>query len=286
MHTPDGLLTSWVCVAMMLASLVPILLALNNLRRDMTKDKALKLASVAAIIFAGQMLNFPIGGGTSGHLIGAAFAFIALGLDGAIIAVSVVLALQAVVFGDGGMLAFGANAFNMAIVGVYAARFAYARWGAFAASWLSVVAASISCAALLVASGAPLVAFMAMGLTHALIGIGEGLITVLLLEAYWNRNVSLSQGLGRITLAVSFIGLAALLPFASSAPDGLEKVALDLGFYANAATLYEAPMPDYAFAEGALGPYLSALLAGVLGTAAAFALAYAIAHIPSRQITF
>lgn len=286
MHTPDGLLTGWVCVAMMLAAIVPILLALSNLRRDMTREKALRMASVAALVFAGQMLNFPIGGGTSGHLVGAAFAFMALGLDGAVIALSAVLALQAVAFGDGGMLALGANGFNMAIVGVYAARFAYQRWGAFAASWASVAAASLSCAALLVASGAPAAAFMAMGLTHAFIGIGEGLITLVLLEAFWNRNTTPSYGLGRITLAVSFIGLAAFLPFASTAPDGLEKVALDLGFYANAATLYEAPMPDYAFADGAFGPYFSVLIAGIIGTVAAFALAYAIARIPSRQIYF
>ncbi len=285
MHTPDGLLTSWLCVAMMIASLVPVLLAFNNLRRDMTRDKALKMASVAAIVFAGQMLNFPIGGGTSGHLIGAAFALIALGFDGAIIAIASVLALQAFAFGDGGVLALGANTFNMAIVAIYAARFAYERWGAFAASWASVFAASLSCSAFLVLSGAPIAAFPAMGLTHALIGIGEGMITVLLLEAFWNRNISLSCGIGKTSLALSVLGLAALLPFVSGAPDGLEKVAIDLGFYSGATTLYEAPMPDYSFAEGLLGPYVSALAAGAIGAFAAFALAYAAARLPSYQLS-
>jgi cobalt/nickel transport system permease protein len=284
MHTPDGLLTSWICIVMALASALPLLLAIRNLRREMTKDKAIKLASVAAIIFAAQMLNFPIGGGTSGHLIGAAFAFVALGLDGALVAMAAVLALQAVVFGDGGMLALGANIFNMGIVAVYAARFAHGRLGAFGASWAGVFAASLSCAGLLVLAGAPLSAFPAMGITHAVIGIGEGMITLLLLNLFWHRSVSLSKGVAYASIAVSVMGLAMLLPFASEAPDGLEKIAMDFGFYGDAITLYEAPVPDYSFMPEALGPYLSALAAGAIGTMAVFALAYSAAVFPSHRL--
>ncbi len=283
MHTPDGLITGWICVAMALASAAPLLLAMSRLRAGMTKEAALRIASVAAIIFAAQMLNFPIGGGTSGHLIGAAFAFAVLGLDGALFAMACVLALQAVVFGDGGILALGVNVFNMAVVGVYAARAAYGRYGAFAASWTGVFAASASCAFLLVLSGAPLAALPAMMLTHAIIGVGEGMITLLLISAFMQRGVSMTGGLAYASAALSMLGLAMLLPFASADPDGLERVAIDAGFFGGAITLYEAPVPDYSFMADALGGYGSALAAGIIGTAAAFALAYAGAVLPAPR---
>ncbi|NYZ74034.1 energy-coupling factor ABC transporter permease, partial [Candidatus Micrarchaeota archaeon] len=121
MHTPDGFLTSWICVVMLLLSLLPLLLALRNLRQSMTREKTLKYAMLAVVIFAAQMLNFPVAGGTSGHFVGAALAVMLFGVDAAVLIMSSVLIVQALAFGDGGMLTLGANIWNMAIVGGYAA---------------------------------------------------------------------------------------------------------------------------------------------------------------------
>jgi len=147
----------------------------------------------AAFIFAAQMLNFTVAGGTSGHLLGGALAAILLGPWAGMLVITSVLTIQALLFQDGGLLALGANVFNMAIVGVLVAWAVYAAvkrvagtrgWavmvGAFAAAWLSVVVASIAAAAELAFSGASPwgIVFPAMGGVHVLIGIGEGLITV------------------------------------------------------------------------------------------------------------
>lgn len=272
MHTPDGFLTSWICVVMLLAVVVPLLLAINNIRKTMTKEKALQYASLAVIIFAAQMLNFPIANGTSGHLLGAALVAILLGTDAAVLILSSVLVVQAFIFGDGGLLALGANIFNMAVIGSYVAHFVYSKYkNAFFASWGSVVTASLSCALLLGISGTVqlIPAIFAMASIHVIIGIGEALITILLINYFWNRalSVSSSYNIALVSTAFSFLLLALLLPFASSDPDGLEKVALNLGFFENAVTIYTAPLADYT------------LLTGIIGMVAVFALTYLILNL-------
>ena len=147
---------------------------------------------LAAFIFAAQMLNFPVAGGTSGHLIGAALAAILLGPWAAVLIMSCVLLAQSLIFQDGGLLALGANIFNMGIIasfsGYYLYRLAIALLGegrkgrmisGFIGAWGSVFLASIVCAIELAVSGASPMAVVlpAMAVFHALIGIGEGLIT-------------------------------------------------------------------------------------------------------------
>ena len=147
---------------------------------------------LAAFIFAAQMLNFPVAGGTSGHVIGAALAAILLGPWAAVLIMSCVLIAQSLIFQDGGLLALGANIFNMGIVASFGAYYIYklftwmlgpSRKGTlvsgFAAAWFSVFLASLFCAVELAISGSsPFgVVLPAMAGVHALIGIGEGLIT-------------------------------------------------------------------------------------------------------------
>ncbi|MFZ5500563.1 MAG: energy-coupling factor ABC transporter permease, partial [Candidatus Micrarchaeota archaeon] len=97
MHTPDGFITGWICFLLLSLSALPVILALRNLGRSMTRQKALTLGVVAAVIFMAQMLNFPIGSGTSGHLLGGALALIVLGVDGAVVVMATVLLVQALV---------------------------------------------------------------------------------------------------------------------------------------------------------------------------------------------
>jgi cobalt/nickel transport system permease protein len=157
------------------------------------KEKHVPLMGVlAAFIFAAQMLNFPIAVGTSGHLIGAALAAILLGPWASVLIMSCVLIAQCLIFQDGGLLALGANIFNMGIVASFSAYFLYRLSttvfgdnkkgrliGGFIGAWASVILASTACALELVISGtSPLVvALPAMAGIHTLIGIGEGLIT-------------------------------------------------------------------------------------------------------------
>lgn len=287
MHTPDGFLTGWVCVLMLLLSLIPIALAVRSLRKGLLK--AHSIAAVAVVIFLVQMLNFPIAGGTSGHLIGAVFALVILGVEGAVIAMAAVLLLQAVVFGDGGMLALGANIFNMGILSVYSANFVMQRLEAerhvkiFLASWASIIAASAAASIQLALSGTIALGLVlpAMLVTHSVIGIGEGLLTVLILAIVANslKNPSLRLSLG--ISGASFLVIALLLPFASESPDGLERIAINLGFFAKQLTLYSAPLADYALPLFAV-PYLAVASAALIGSALVFTLAY----LSARAITY
>jgi cobalt/nickel transport system permease protein len=142
------------------------------------------------------MLNFTVVGGTSGHLLGGALAAILVGPWAGVLVLTSVLAVQALLFQDGGLLALGANVLNMAVLGVLIAWAVYAgmkrlsrgrAWGTaaggFAAAWLSVFLSSLVAAAELALSGAApwAVVVPAMGAVHALIGVGEGLITVAVL---------------------------------------------------------------------------------------------------------
>jgi cobalt/nickel transport system permease protein len=281
MHTPDGFITGWICVVMLLLSAGLVSRSLLIVRRTLDRSKLLQMASIGAVIFAAQMLNFPIAAGTSGHLIGAALAAIMLGPHAAVVVIAAVLLLQALAFGDGGMLALGANVFSMAIIGCWSAHLIYERFqktaGIVLASSGSVLAASISASVLLALSGvAPLFdVILAMASVHVLIGIGEAVMTSGIF-LYLSRDISRLPSYG---LAAGIVALA-LLPFASALPDGMESVALRLGFFSSALEIYQAPMAGYAL----LG---SGLAAGLVGIALAFSGIYALGHalraMPARR---
>ncbi len=160
-------------------------------------DKHVPLMGVtAAFVFAAQMVNFPVAGGTSGHFMGAALAAILLGPWCGLLVMSSVLAVQCLMFSDGGLTALGANVFNMGIVGSFggyslaalAGRFfggPAGRFAAFSGAWASIVLAACACALELAFSGAAAlkVVLPAMAGVHAVIGVGEGVVTVLVLES-------------------------------------------------------------------------------------------------------
>jgi len=304
MHIPDGFLSVPVSLVFLVISIAVIALALRKTTLSLGERQAPLMGVLAAAIFAGQMLNFSVGGGTSGHLLGAALATILLGPWPAVLVMTSVVAVQALLFQDGGLLALGANIFNMAVVGVFVSYAVYtllsrlfkrqprgALISGFLAAWSSIFIAALSCALQLALSGASPanIAVPAMGIVHALIGIGEGLITVGALALIFAARRDLLQtsekpvsdkGLVVGGLLIAAI-LAALSPLASSHPDGLESVAERYGFIENAKDALFNLIPDYSL-PGISNPALATILAGIIGAAIVFGLAYALARSKRR----
>lgn len=197
MHIPDGFVSMPVAVAGIAVAAGSVAYAVKATNKKMGEKQIPMMGVLAAFIFAAQMLNFPIAGGTSGHLIGAALAAILVGPWAGVLIMTCVLAVQSLIFQDGGLLALGANIVNMGVVACFVGYYVYLGLaslfskrklgimvGSGVAAWLTVVAASVACALELAVSGiVPLgVALPAMAGVHALIGIGEGLITAAVLS--------------------------------------------------------------------------------------------------------
>jgi cobalt/nickel transport system permease protein len=192
MHIPDGFVSGPINLATFVVSATAVGIAVSRAKKHMDEKEAPLLGVTAAFVFAAQMLNFPVAGGTSGHFLGALLAGVLLGPFNACLVLTLVLIIQALVFADGGVTALGSNIFLMGVVGgIVATYFFYGLKRLFpktkrgfiaavaVASWVSVASASVACALLLALSGtSPLKAVLpAMLGVHALIGIGEALIT-------------------------------------------------------------------------------------------------------------
>lgn len=207
LHIPDGFLSWPVSLVCWTIAIGLIALSLNRVQAEY-QERAVPLMGVcAAFIFAAQMINFPIPGGTSGHLVGGTLAGVLLGPWAGSLVVCVVFIVQAVLFQDGGLTALGANIFNMGLIGTFGGyylyrtiRFAVGRnsWRGMAiatavAAWTSVVVSAVVVAFQLALSGTiPLgVALSAMTFWHVLIGIGEALITLVALSYVWRSRPDL-----------------------------------------------------------------------------------------------
>lgn len=193
MHIPDGFLTLVVTGMGWALAILALAYAVVRTNRQLEERQVPLMGVMGAFIFAAQMLNFPVAGGTSGHLIGGALAAILLGPWAGMLVMTSVIAIQALLFQDGGLIALGANILNMAVITCLVG---YSTWiwlqriigdrawtkmaGVFTAAWASVFVASLACALQLGISGSsPLeIALPATGGIYALIGIAEGLITV------------------------------------------------------------------------------------------------------------
>jgi len=169
----------------------------GGMRRVLTGDgerTIYQMGMVAALVFAGQMFNFPISSGTSGHLIGGVFASVILGPFAGAIVIAVVLAVQMLFFADGGLLAIGANIINMSLFGTIIAYYIYyylkkivPEWVAIlVAAWMAVPLAAFACALELGISGTiPFEKVIpAMVNVHMVIGIAEALITLALVNVF------------------------------------------------------------------------------------------------------
>jgi cobalt/nickel transport system permease protein len=197
MHIPDGFLNVATVATTTVISAGGIANAARVTGKHLKEKQVPLMGVLAAFIFAAQMLNFPIAGGTSGHFMGAALAAILLGPWAGVLIMACVLIAQCLIFQDGGLLALGANILNMGIIGSFSSYFIYRLFarlpgngnrkkliGGFVGAWFAILLASIACALELAFSGAsPLrVVLPAMAGVHALIGIVEGLITAVVLS--------------------------------------------------------------------------------------------------------
>jgi cobalt/nickel transport system permease protein len=285
LHIPDGFLSLIVSIVFWIATIIMVGLAISKTNQSLGEKQIPLMGVMAAFIFAAQMLNFPVAGGTSGHFLGGALAAIVLGPWAGILVMTAVVGVQAFLFQDGGLLVMGANIFNMGILtavigyGLYrlvinrakGVRLTVAGIGA----WLATMAAALLTSLQLWVSGTSRleVVIPAMLGVHLLIGIGEALITVAALAFVEQTRPDLLKadvtapqgGRGWIVAGILVSFLAVLIsPLASGNPDGLERVAEDLGFLNRGLDAPFQILPDYTI------PFLgetaiSTILAGVVG---------------------
>lgn len=305
MHVPDGFLSTPVCAAAGALAAGAVGYSLYKLRGSLA-DRAVPMTGMmSALVFAGQMVNFPlIGAPVSGHLMGGVLAAVVLGPWAGCLAITLVLVVQCLLFADGGLLALGANILNMGVVGALGGYAVYAtvrrRLGegprgtiiaSVVAAWLSVMAAAaLFCVEFgLSAAWAGLNlqnVFALMVLFHSGIGIGEALITGMAVSFILSQRPDLIaapavsrsalRGIGRFATAGTVCALAVaafLSPFASEFPDGLEAVAERAGF-TELGTARVFVLPDYEI-PSLTGSWqrLSVSLAGVFGTMVVMAIA-------------
>ena len=237
MHIPDGFINAPVSIAAGALAVGAIAVSLRGARTEVTEASAPMAGLTAVFVFAAQMVNFPVAAGTSGHLIGAALAAILIGPYAAVLAMTVVLTVQALVFADGGLSALGLNLVNLAVLAVVAGWFTFrgvmwlvARQGtrrgerrlggevrrpsptrvgvaAGVAGFVSVLAAASGFIVEFVVGGnvpltAETVAAAMLGV-HAVIGVGEGLITALVVSAIVAVRPDLVYGLRSRRTAVA-----------------------------------------------------------------------------------
>jgi cobalt/nickel transport system permease protein len=277
MHIPATMLGGAVCPVTIAVGVAGGAAALYFASKQEEKPTVGKFATVTSLIFAMQMLNFTVQNGTSGHLLGGMLAVSLLGVPYAMLSVALVLAVQAVFFGDGGVNALGANVLNMAFIGTAGAGFllellkkkgVHQTVSLAVACWTSVVLAALATAVEVALSGA--VEFgkviPAMVSVHALIGIGEAVLTVAVVALVSKVAEAWQEKERAVTLASFGLAIIAamLSPFASSFPDGLEWVAGKLSFAEFQGFEFPALFPDYqaTFISNAA---FSTILAGLIG---------------------
>lgn len=307
MHVPDGFLDPTTAIACGVLAAAGVAAALRGARRTLPPERLPLLGTAAAFVFAAQMLNFPVAAGTSGHLLGATLVAILLGTPAATVVMTCVIVLQCLLFQDGGLTALGGNLLTMAVVApsvgaAVHAPLARALGGslrarvaaAVVAGFASTLAAAVLCAALLASSGTVAwgAALPAMAVVHALVGVGEGLATALVLAAVARRRPDLvaptaTEGapgpapvasLAALGLVVAAALVVFVAPLACGWPGGLEHVATSLGFERAAAPPpLAAPWGDYEIPVLGAGP-VATIAAGLLGAAAAFLVAWFVAR--------
>jgi cobalt/nickel transport system permease protein len=285
LHIPDGFLTLTISLIFWALTVVSVGLAISKTNKALGEKQVPLMGIMAAFIFAAQMLNFPVAGGTSGHFLGGALAAIVLGPWAGILVMTAVIALQALLFQDGGLLVMGANIFNMGVLtamigfGLYRsvlnAKQPTRLTVAGVAAWLSTMASALITALQLWLSGTSSLQIVipAMLGVHALIGIGEAIITVAALafilqarpDLLTSESTAEKGGKGWIYAGVLISLLAVLVsPLASGDPDGLERVAKDFGFLDRGLDAPYQILPDYTIPF--LGETaLSTIVAGAVG---------------------
>lgn len=309
MHIPDGFLDGKTAATATAISAVGLGLALRQVRRELPPRRVPLLGLAAAFLFAAQMVNFPVAGGTSGHVVGGVLVAALLGPSAAVIVVAAVLIVQCFLFADGGVSALGANLLNMGILGAGGGYLVYRLvtsrvrglrgrvTGVAFAGWFSIVLAAIGCAGELAWSHtvAWSAGFPMMASVHMIIGLGEGLIGALAFVAIARTRpeivasqdpASAAGTSGGVLLygVLVAVGLAIFVaPFACPWPDGFEVVTAKLGFDGRATSaVVHIPAPNYRV-RGIHSAVGATALAGALGTLVALGLAFLLGRTLVRK---
>ena len=303
LHIPDGFLSVVIALVFWAITAITVGLAISKTNKSLGEKQVPLMGIMAAFIFAAQMLNFPVMGGTSGHFLGGVLAAIVLGPWASVLVMTAVIALQGLLFQDGGLLAMGANIFNMGLLtamigyGLYrgvlnqskAIRLAVAG----GAAWLAVVAAALITSLQLWLSGAAQLQIVipAMLGVHVLIGLGEAVITVAALAFIeqtrpdlLGQKATAEKGGGGWVVAGVIVSLLAVLlsPLASADPDGLERVAEDMGFIQLGQSAPYQILPDYTIPF--LGETaLSTIVAGAVGALVVLGLMIVLGNMLRRK---
>ena len=290
MHVPDGFINAPVSIGTGVISFATLWAYVRS-AKSLVADKLIALTGMmSALIFVLQMINFPIAAGTSGHLLGGALAVIVLGPNLGIICISIVVVIQSLLFADGGLSALGINVLNMAIITSLVGWLTISSWkklfgeanisiisGSIVAGILSVVFSSIAFVFEYALGGTVSVplgsVLIAMVSSHLLIGLGEGVITALIVSLllrvrsdliYIKTNTDKKNSMSSFYGLFIFLLLCLTLitPYASSSPDGLESVASDFGFSEGSGIVLL--LDDYGI-SGLNNDFLSTALSAVLG---------------------
>jgi cobalt/nickel transport system permease protein len=308
LHIPDGFLSLGVSVVGWILAVAFVGYALRQTQSQLDERQIPLMGVLAAFIFAAQSINFPVGGGTSGHLMGGTLAAIVLGPWAAVLIMTCVVSIQALLFQDGGILVLGCNIVNMAVLTSFTGYAVYQLsrrvLGAGRASiliaggvggWLSMVVGAIGVGIQLGISGtSPLgIAVPAMAVVHAVLGLVEAAITVAALAFIASARPdmlligeqALAQRSGRwvaVGLVIALV-IAAFSPLASPDPDGLETVAEQQGFIDQALEPLYNLLPDYTI-PGIDDPIVSGILAVAIGTLVVFGVTFAVAQTRRRRV--
>lgn len=259
MHIPDGFLSIPVWGTMDAVAFPSIAYLARRAQREFDHRKVPLMGVMGAFIFAAQTINFPVSNGTSGHLLGGALLSFTLGPAAAAVVMTAILATQALVFQDGGVLALGANVFNMAIAGVLAGYLPYVllrgrKSGIFLGGMLSVLVSAALALAELWRSGVPMpraVLAISAGL-FTVSAAAEGAITLAVVEALERlqpgflrrpRGLRSPGAIALVCASAVAAGFGVLI--ASTAPDGIWSLARQAGITSRATTLLSSPLADY-----------------------------------------
>ena len=283
MHIPDGFLSTPVWATLDAAAIPAVGYMARRAQRGFDDAKVPLLGVMGAFVFAAQMINFPVGIGTTAHLLGGALLAYTLGPAAASVTMASILAIQALVFQDGGILALGPNMINMAIAGVLAGYLPYYLWGGgrwrrasiFAGGVLSALVSAVLALSELLISGVRMsLSLLGVSLTLFLVAaVLEGAITVAVIGALERIQPNFVRqpregrpfALGAMALAGLLLATVGVL-VAAAAPDGIQRLGLQTGIASRAQALFSTPFTGYQAAFVAAG-WQRKTLGGLAGLA-------------------
>jgi cobalt/nickel transport system permease protein len=300
-HIPDGFLSPQVIAATAAVSTVALALAARKSKGSLGEQEAPLLGAATAFVFAAQMLNFPLGAGTSAHLLGGVLVAVLVGPWVGMLVLFSVLLVQALLFQDGGIAALGANTLNIAVLGVGGGYLSYG-WlqallghgfrrqiaAAAVGAYVSAVLVGTGVALELALSGTlPLLpAVVAVGGGHLAVGLLEAALTGAILAVVLRAQPQLladmaARATSRRKLAYAMISIAAVLAIvaaytASSQPDVLESAARRLGITDSVGSYISGPFADYTAPLGGLW------VAAAVGVIAVFAFGFGVFKVVGK----